>query len=492
MMSLLIKNALALYTCDANDRVYRNAYVLTENNRIRAIGEGECPLPADRVIDASGCVVLPGFINLHHHFFQSVTRAVPFAQRTKSMDWLHRMYPLWLELEPDDMYWASIAAAGELLLTGATTCADLSYLMPALGNVYADAQVRAVRELGLRFHLVRGSTVTIEGELEERLRPLLGNRIGALVDPEDQVIPQAKDALRRFHDPSEFSMLRVDLGPTGVTYAKPKMMRAYADLARDAGCGLHTHYHPRQEERDRSQALTGFEAMEFLRQSGWVGERTWFAHCTGLNDAEIATFANAGIGIAHCPRTVVRLGYHVTRISAMRRAGVAIGMGVDGSSSNDTGSMISDMRLGLLLHRVNVPLDEDVDESWMTPYDMLLMATRNGARILGRSDIGSLEVGKAADIAGFNVMTLPHAGGLADPLGGLLMTGADARARFVVVDGKPRVEDGRLVGVAEERLAAEINRAADRMLDAAQRNTGIDFRRYPRSAAEAATALRLG
>jgi len=492
MPTLIIHSAAALYTCDATDRVLRDAYLIAEGPEVLAVGEGPCPvMQADQVIDASGCVVLPGFINLHHHFFQSITRAVPFAQRTHSLDWLHRLYPLWLELSLEGMYWSSRAAASELLLTGATTSADHSYFMPVQENDFAEAETRAAADAGLRLHLVRGSTVTIEGDLESKLRPLLGNRMAALLDAEERVIPLARHAIKAHHDASRFSMLRVDLGPTGITYAKPRLMRAYADLAREAGVGLHTHFHPREDERRRALEMVGMEPLDFLRASGWIRERTWMAHCSGLNDAEIAAFAEAGVGVAHCPRTLIRLGYPLTRISAMRAAGVRVGFGVDGAASNDCGSAISDIRLGLLLHRLNTPLSVDAEEAWMTPYDALLMATRTAAAVLGRDDIGALAPGMAADITMFRLDGVPLSGGLADPLGGLFMAGADGRSEATIVNGHLRVRHGHLVDVDEAHVAAEANRCAAVQREAAGRATGIDFARYPASGAEARRALKV-
>ncbi len=492
MPTLVIHGASALYTCDDTHRVLRDAWLVADGPRIVALGEGPCPVTAaDEVIDAAGCIVLPGFVNLHHHFFQSITRAVPFAQRTHSLDWLHRLYPLWLELSLDGMYWACRAAAAELLLTGATTSADHSYFMPVHENDFAAAEALAAADAGLRLHLVRGSTVTIEGDLEDRLRPLLGNRMAALLDAEERVIPLAQAAVKAHHDPSRFSMLRVDIGPTGITYAKPALMKAYADVARDAGIGLHTHFHPRGDERRRALELVGMTPLDFLREAGWIREGTWMAHCTELNDAEMRAFADAGVGVSHCPRTVIRLGYSVTRISAMRAAGIRVGFGVDGAASNDSGSVISDIRLGLMLHRVNAPPDVEPEVAWMTPYDALLMATRNGAAALRRDDIGALAPGMAADVAMFRLDTVPLSGGLADPLGGLFMAGADARTEATIVNGRVRVRHGQLVDGSEAKVAAEANRCAAEQMAAAGRATGIDFARYPASAAEARIAMKV-
>ncbi len=300
-----------------------------------------------------------------------------------------------------------------------------------------------------------------------------------MMDDDDDLLARIERDLKRHHDNGEGAMVRLALGPTGVTYARPHYMRAFADLGEAYGCGLHTHFLPRQAERRRSLDLTGLSPLDFLRQSGWVRPGTWFAHSPELNDDEIAAFADEGCGVAHCPRTVIRLGYPATRITAMRRRGMTVGVGVDGSASNDGGSMLSDLRLALMLHRVNSAPDVEPSRDWLTPYDGLLMATRDGAALLGRTDIGQLAPGKMADIAAFDLRRVAYAGGLADPLGGLLMAGSDSNAALTMVNGKVVVRDGKLVHLDEARLVSRTNAAAQRMLEQAEARTGMRFRDYP-------------
>jgi len=484
MATLLLRNIGWLYTCDAGERVLRDAYLLAEDGRVVDIGKEPCPhAGADVVEDLTGCIAMPGLISLHHHFFQSLTRAIPQSQRARSLPWLYGMYPVWSGIDPDAMRWGSLAAAGELLLTGGTTCADHSYMLPGDGGEMVDAQVSAAAEAGLRLHLVRGCMPTIEGDLAERLGPMLGARLDRLLDKPANLYARIEADLARHHDASRGSMLRLDLGPTGVTYTQPQIMRRMADIARANDLGLHTHFHPRQIERELCLRLTGRDTMGFLRESGWLTPRTWFAHCAELSDEDMAVFADNGCGIAHCPRTIVRLGYPMTRVPAMRRSGIPVGIGIDGAASNDDGSMLGDLRLALVLHRAGASPDIDPEEEWMTPYDALLMATRVGAQVLGRDDIGRLESGSCADIAAFDLRRAAYSGALTDPLGGLLMCGGDTGAALTVVNGRVVVRAGRLLTTDEARIAAETNRVVERLLAEAKALTGIDFSAYPNAKA---------
>jgi cytosine/adenosine deaminase-related metal-dependent hydrolase len=359
---------------------------------------------------------------------------------------------------------ATKVAAAELLLSGGTTSVDHSYVVPGGDIDILDAQVRACREIGLRLHLVVGSAPTLEGNLEELLRPEIGEKLARLVDPEERVYAIMRASARRFHDPSLYSLTRVVLGPTGVTYTMPDIMRKIACLATEFGCGLHTHLHPRPDERQKAAAHLQSDPVAFLKQSGWMRPGTWFAHCSQLTDDEMKEFAQAQVGVAHCAHTIARLGFPLTRISAMREHGVAVGIGVDGCASNDSGSILHDMRLALLLHRVGTPAGTDTERSWLSPYDVLLMATRNGAAILGRDDIGQISPGKAADIAAFKLDRVGYAGTWRDPLGALLLAGCDPYAHLTMIDGRIAVLNGQLVAADEQRIVSDAHRATESLL----------------------------
>lgn len=476
-MRTLIRHADWLYTCNDADEVFADAYLCIEDGRIVAVGTGEPPWhEADEVHDMRGRIVLPGFVNVHHHFFQSVTRAVPFGQRTTSLDWMFALYPLWAEMEVEDLYWATLLAAVEQLQSGTTTSVDHSNLHPVDGLESVEAQIRAADEAGLRYHLVRGAIVGLEAGLDARLRPLIGDRIDRLAGRNAGLVALLERTLRTYQSRADGTMLDMSIGPGGLAYDRPDIMEAHARLSRDYDCGLHTHYHPRPIEREMSVARAGRSPIDYIEASGWLGPRTWFAHCTELDDNEIARFADAGVGVSHSPRTVIRLGYEVPRIGAMRKAGIRVGIGVDGAASNDAGSMLGDLRLAQLLHRVGP--DRAAPETWLTPYDLLLMATRSGASLLRRTDIGELTPGKCADVVAFDLRQPSLAGG-SDPLGALFMSGADTAASLVIVNGQTRVIDGRMVGIDVAGLIDRTNAIAARLLDQAQRRSGIDFRAYP-------------
>ena len=478
--TLLLRNAERIYTCDDDDHIVANGYVRVEDGRVVQIGPEPCPYAgADEVIDMAGCLVLPGFVSAHHHFFQSLSRAIPMTQRSGVLDWLYGMYPLWAELDPESMYWASLVAASELLLSGATTCADHSFVLPGENGAVIDAEVQAVREAGLRLHLVRGCLPTLEGALVERLKPVLGERLSHLVDGEEALLFRRMERdIATYHDTSRFSMLRMALGPSGVAFDNPGLMRRIAELAHRNACGLHTHYHPRAVEREICRRMHGHSPAQFLDDVGWLAPSTWFAHCTQLDAEDIKAFVEHGCGVAHCPRTVIRLGYQVTPVGPMRRHGVAVGFGVDGAGSNDSGGMMDAVRLGLLLHRTTHGDDAQARAEWMTPYDALLMATRGGAAILGRDDIGQLAPGMAADLIAYDMRRVAYAGGMTDPVGGLLMGGWDAGTALTVVAGRPLVRDGKLLHLDEHAVVEKANAVAARMLDKAAKGTGLPFGSY--------------
>ena len=480
MTTILLRHADVIYTCDDEHRAYRNGYIRVQGRQVVEVGSEPCPDEhADASHDLTGCLVIPGLINTHHHFFQSIARGVPATQRAFAIDWLAGLYPLWAELDPDAIYWASMAASAELLLTGATTSADHSYLMPAEDGDFVHRQVQASADVGIRLHLVRGSLPNIEGDIATRLSPLMGERLSRLQDREEQVIPAIEDAILAHHDSSRHSMIRLALGPTGVSYANPEFMGKIAEIAIANDCGLHTHYLPRQLERDLSRRLTGKEPLSILAESGWLRPGTWFAHCTELEDHEIKAFASSGCGVAHCPRTVLRLGYRIPRIAEMSRQGVLVGIGVDGASSNDSGSMLNEVRLGHLLHRANTPASVDPQSEWMTPYQSLLLATRNGAAILGRNDIGHLAPGMSADIVAFDLRSVSYAGASSDPLAALLLCGSESRAALTLVNGHVVVKEGKLASFDEGDIIANAGATAARLMSTAERRMGMNFRHSP-------------
>jgi cytosine/adenosine deaminase-related metal-dependent hydrolase len=478
MRRILLRHADAIHVCDDARSVIRDGYVLVEDGRIAAVGAEPAPAMAvDEEISMVGQLVTPGLVNIHHHLFQTLTRAVPLANRASILDWLYALYPVWAEIDPDAYYWAALANSCELLTSGCTTNADFAYLMPERDGEMAAEEIRGVREAGMRFTLTRGGMPTVEADLETRLRPLMGAQLDRILDREETLFPALEKTIARYHDTSNGSMLQVAIGPTSVTYLRPQFMRRFADLARANACGLHVHFDPRPDEHETMRARGG-KPIDFLRDSGWLWERTWFAHSTLLNSEEMNAIAGAGASIAHCPHCIIRLGKKAARLGHWRAHGINIGLGVDGPASSDTSNMLNEMRLAMMLHRVGGYEDGEAADQWLTPADVLWMATRGGARAIGRDDIGQLAPGKAADIAAFPLRRLSMAGAVLDPLAALLMAGSDPYASLTMVNGKVRVRDGHMVDVDEMRALDGANTAARRLLEAAQKRTGFDFGKH--------------
>jgi cytosine/adenosine deaminase-related metal-dependent hydrolase len=479
-MRILLKNIKALHTCDDRRQVLRGAYLVVDDGVIREVGAGAAPSGVfDREVDLTDCIVMPGFVNIHHHFYQSVTRAVPAAQRGHLIGWLKLVYPIWSKLTPADLAVATSAACAELLLTGCTTTVDHSYLLPGALPEFVDEEVRAALETGIRLHLVRGSLTTFEDDIESELTALLGAKAGGLLDDESLVLSDMRRAAERYHDTSFGSRIQIGFGPTTVTYNNPQFMRDVASLATEFGCGLHTHFHPRTDEREVAGRLPAGNPSGFLKETGWLRPGTWFAHSTRLNDHEIGVLADAGCSIAHCPRMILRLGARVPPIHAYRRRGIRVGVGVDGAASNDAGSMIGEVRLVPLLHRLaggegNVPHQE-----WIDPDDALDMATRVGADILGRSDIGVLAPGMAADVTAFKLDAIGYAGAVVDPLTALILAGSESRSFLTMVNGEIKVLNGALCDQNEDRLRRNLDSSAIRILDEIAPLTGISYEKYP-------------
>lgn len=479
-MRILLKNIKALYTCDDQSKVLRNAYLVTCDGVIEEVSAGIAPTGIfDREVDLAGCIVMPGFVNIHHHFYQSVSRAVPAAQRGHLIGWLKLVYPIWSKLTPADLAAATSAACAELLLTGCTTTVDHSYLLPGARSEFVDEEVKAAIETGIRLHLVRGSLTTFEGDIESELTTLLGARAGGLLDEESLVLSDMKRTAERYHDTSFGSHIRIGFGPTTVTYNNPQFMRDVAALATEFNCGLHTHFHPRLDEREVAVGLPGGNPSGFLKETGWLRPTTWFAHSTRLNDQEIGVLADAGCAIAHCPRMILRLGARVPPIHAYRRRGIRVGVGVDGAASNDAGSMIGELRLVPLLHRLAGGEGDVPHQEWIDPDDALDMVTRVGADILGRSDIGSIAPGMAADVTAFKLDAIGYAGAVADPLAALLVAGSEPRAFLTMVNGGIKVLNGVLCDQDEDSLRGNLDSAAIRILDEIAQLTGIAYDKYP-------------
>jgi len=439
-------------------------WVLIEDDRIAGVGSGEPPAtPVDRRLDARGKVVLPGLVNTHHHLPQTLTRNVPRVQEAPLFRWLVELYEVWRGTDAEAVEVAARVGLGELLLTGCTTSTDHLYLFPRGHERLIDAEIGAARDLGIRFHPTRGSMS--RGQSQGGLPP------DDVVQAEDVILADSRRLIREYHDPRPRAMTRIALAPCSPFSVTDDLMRRTADLAREHGVRLHTHLAETKDEEDYCQATYGCRPVEFLRRLGWLGSDVWLAHCVHLSAEEIRLFAETGTSVAHCPSSNLRLGSGVSPVREMLDAGVPVGLGVDGSASNDSSNMLAEARQALLAHRSGREPSQ-----WLTAEDVLWAATRGGARCLGRDELGSLEPGKAADLVLIDTRRLSYAGAGSDPLAALVFSPWPEPVDTVIVNGRVLVEGGQLAGVDVPRLVAHAESASAALLDAALRTSGIDYR----------------
>ncbi len=393
---------------------------------ILAIGHGLAIAEA-RVIEARGCVVTPGLVNTHHHLYQTLTRAVPGGQDALLFGWLKTLYPIWARFGPEEMFVSAQVGLAELALSGCTMTSDHLYLYP--NGARLDDTIAAAEEVGLRFHPTRGAMSI--GESAGGLPP------DALVEPEAAIIDDMIRVVDRFHDPRPGAMVRVGLAPCSPFSVSRELMRDASLLARDKRVMLHTHLAENDEDVAYSLEKFGCRPGQYAEDLGWTGQDVWHAHCVKLDRSEIALFGRSGTGVAHCPCSNCRLGSGIAPVRAMRDAGVKLGLGVDGSASNDAGNLIAEARMAMLLQRVKNGADA------MSAREALEIATLGGAQVLGRDDLGSIEVGKRADLAIWDVSGI-EAMGAWDPVAALLLCGP-TRVRDLIVEGREVVRNGVLV-----------------------------------------------
>ena len=428
MSTLLLKSASILVTMDDNRREIPDGGMLVRDNVIEAVGPtAELTQEADKVIDLTGHILLPGLINTHHHLYQTLTRAVPAAQDATLFDWLKTLYPIWTGLTSEAIYVSTLVGTAELLLSGCTTCSDHLYIYPH--DVNLDDQIRAVQEMGIRFHALRGSMSL--GKSKGGLPP------DEAVDDEDEILRDSARLIETYHDPAPNAMLRIALAPCSPFSVTPRLMRQSAELAREHGVRLHTHLAETLDEQDFCVSKFGMRPVALAADLGWLGEDVWHAHCVHLNDNEIELFARTGTGVAHCPSSNMRLASGIAPIRRMLDAGVRVGVAVDGSASNDGSHMLAETRQAMLLQRVMA------NPNSLSAREALEMATRGGAAVLGRDDIGQLSAGKAADCIAINLNRLAYAGSLHDPVAAIVFC-APQNVDLALVNGRLVVSDGRL------------------------------------------------
>ncbi|MYD11458.1 MAG: 8-oxoguanine deaminase [Chloroflexi bacterium] len=449
MATLLLKNIHCLATMDEGRRELNDAWVLLRDRTIAALGAArEMPpdLHADRVIDLSNHVALPGLVNTHHHMFQCLTRAL--AQQSELFDWLQSLYPVWSGLRAEHVYTAAKLAMAELLLSGCATASDHHYIFP--NDVQLEDEIRAAQEIGIRFHAARGAMSL--GESDGGLPP------DHLVERESDILRDTRRLIETWHDPEPGAMLRIVVAPTSPFSVSVDLMRESAALARAYGVNLHTHLAENDKDVSYSRERFGMDPGQYAEAVGWLGDDVWHAHCVRLNADEIALFARTGAGVCHCPSSNMRLASGIAPVRQMLDQGVKVGLGVDGSSSNDSGHLLGEARQALLLQRALG------DPAGLSAREALEMATLGGARVLGRDDIGRIVPGMSADIIAYRLDQIALAGALHDPVAALVFCRPPA-VDLSIVNGRIVVEDGCLRTVdlpplveAHNRLSAALIR----------------------------------
>jgi cytosine/adenosine deaminase-related metal-dependent hydrolase len=444
MAEILIRNAASLVTMNPAREEIAGGDVLIRGGTIAAVGQGLAT--TGEVIEAAGCVVTPGLVNTHHHLYQTLTRAVPGGQDALLFGWLKTLYPIWARFGPEEMRVSALAGLAELALSGCTLTSDHLYLYP--GGARLDDTIEAAAEIGLRFHPTRGAMSI--GESKGGLPP------DALVEEEAAILKDMERVVDAFHDPAPGAMVRVGLAPCSPFSVSRDLMRETAVLARDRGVMLHTHLAENGEDVAYSLATFGCRPGQYAEDLGWTGADVWHAHCVKLDTAEIGLFARSRTGVAHCPCSNCRLGSGIAPLRAMRDAGVTVGLGVDGSASNDAGNLLAEARQAMLLQRVARGADA------MSAREALEIATLGGAQVLGRPDCGALEPGRRADIAIWDLGGIEAAGAW-DPVAALVLCGP-MRVRDLLVEGRGIVRGGQLATLDLGRVIADQARLARRLM----------------------------
>ena len=460
MSTLLIKNIEMLVTMDDQRRELQHTNIYINNGFIQAIGDAhEMPATADEVIDLSGHIVFPGLINTHHHFYQTLTRAVPKAQDANLFNWLTTLYPIWARMTAEDIFVSTQTALSELALSGCTTASDHLYLFPNGSKL--DDEIAAAGEVGLRLHASRGSMSL--GQSQGGLPP------DSVVDTEADILADSQRLIETYHDPNPGSMVQIVLAPCSPFSVTTELMRQSAVLAREYGVHLHTHLAETADEEDFCLDMFGHRPVAYMQEVGWIGNDVWFAHSVHVNHEEIQLYAHTGCGVAHCPSSNMRLASGIAPILEMLSSGVKVGLGVDGSASNDSSHLLAEARQAMLLSRVGAGVmgasrsSEDAPPL-MTARQALEIATRGGAAVLGRDDIGSLEVGKCADLFAINLHRIDYAGALHDPVAAALFC-TPQKVDLNIVGGKAIVRDGQMVTIDEPTLVKKHNQAAARIVN---------------------------
>ncbi len=452
MSKILLKNCYYILK-SVHEEALRGYDMLIENNIVNRIDKNIdfSRTREDRVIDCSTHVVVPGFVNTHHHFYQTLTRNLPAVQDAKLFDWLVYLYEIWKNLDEDAIYYSSQLAMGELLKTGCTTSTDHHYVYPrgVKGDIMG-LQFKAADDVGMRFSPTRGSMSL--SKKDGGLPP------DSVVQTDDEILEDSERVIKQYHDTSEFSMRKIVLAPCSPFSVTEDLMKESVKLARQYGVRLHTHLAETKDENDFCVEMYGRRPLKLMEDTGFIGEDVFYAHGIHFNDEELKLLSETKSHIAHCPSSNMRLGSGICRVTEMLPTDINVGLGVDGSASNDSSDMLGEMRNALLLQRVQYGADA------VKTKDIFKMASENGAKLLNFEKVGQLQEGWAADMAIFNINKMEYAGSLSDPLAALIFSGYNHGTDYTIVNGRIVVENGRLTGIDEQKLTDKANMISERMI----------------------------
>lgn len=446
--TLLIKNIRHLITCDDDDRVLGGVNVWVQDGVIKYIGNEE--MEAEEVLDASHMAMYPGLINTHHHLYQTFSRNLPQVQTMELFPWLKTLYEIWKHVDSEVAYYSTMTGMGELLKTGCTTCLDHHYVFPKQADGLMEAQFEAAGKLGMRFHATRGS---MDLSVKDGGLPP-----DSVVQTIDEIMKDSEETVAKFHDASDYSMRQVALAPCSPFSVTGELMKQSAILARKMGVRLHTHLAETKDEERYTLERFGMRPLAYMESLGWIGADVWYAHGIHFNEDELRLLARTQTGVAHCPVSNMKLSSGIARIPEMLKLSVPVGLAVDGSASNDGSNLLEELRVAYLLHRLNS------SQNAPTGYELLKVATRGSAKILGRNWLGQIREEMAADFFLVDMNRLELIGTQCDPASVLGTVGIKGAVDYTIVNGKIVVREGRLTGVEEERLCEEANQVFTRYI----------------------------
>ena len=449
MSSLLIRNLSSLVTCNDSDEVLQNVDLYCEDGVIRAIGQN-LPQKADREIDGTHLLCYPGLINTHHHLYQQFSRNLPQVQNMELFDWLRTLYEIWKNLDTKVIRYSGLTGMGELMKNGCTTCFDHHYVFPAGSGDLIGMQLATADELGMRMVSSRGS---MDLSVKDGGLPP-----DSVVQSVDEIMKDSARLIEQYHDPSFGSMHQIVLAPCSPFSVSSELLRQSAIVARQYGVRLHTHLCETKDEENFMLSRYNMRPLEYMASLGWIGDDVWYAHGIHFTTEELDILAQTGTGVAHCPVSNMKLSSGIARIPEMLERGVKVGLAVDGSASQDGSDLLEEIRICFLLHRLNS------SEKAPSSYDVLKMATRGSASLLGRTDIGSIEVGKCADFFMVDSRRLELVGATYDPKNVFGTVGLRSAVDYTVVNGKVTVDNGQLVNIDEPVIAEEARKVCDEYL----------------------------